>query len=113
MPEDDLAEARKDHLDALRTLSRTAAELMDMEAPPAYSNGRPVLDEEGRMVRDYGTRLAALDRLLKINERAAKLLGLDAAVKADVSVTEGASQRAAEAAAAAVARLHGGVDEEA
>jgi hypothetical protein len=81
------------------------------ELPPAYSNGRPIVDEDGVIVRDAGPRMAALDRIVKVEDRLAKLLGLDAPVKADVTVNEQARQQAQDAAAQAVARLHGGTDE--
>ena len=48
-------------------------------------DGKPVLDEEGNAIRvkmeDFGPRLAAVDRALRIMERRAKLLGLDAPTK--------------------------------
>jgi hypothetical protein len=110
IPEADLAQARTDHLDAMRTLAEVAADIMEAPLSPAYSNGRIMLDENGRAILDAGPRLAALDRLVKINERVAKVMGLDAPVKADVTVTEAANRKSAEAAAAAMSRLHGGDD---
>lgn len=110
IPEDDLPRARADHLDAMRTLAEVAAGIMEAPLSPAYSNGRIMLDENGRAILDAGPRLAALDRLVKINERVAKVMGLDAPIKADVTVTEAANRKSAEAAAAAMSRLHGGDD---
>jgi hypothetical protein len=105
IPEEDLAAARTDHLDVLRRLTAVAAEIMEEPLPPAYSNGKPVLDEDGRMVRDASSRLAALDRIVKATERMAKVLGLDAPVKADVTVSEQADRVAEAAAAEALARM--------
>ena len=105
IPPEDLAAARSDHLDVLRRLTQVAAELMEAPLPPAYSNGRPMLDEDGAMVRDIGGRLAAMDRIIKATERASKVLGLDAPVKADVTVSEQADRKAEEAAADAIARV--------
>jgi len=102
----ELSTARQEHLEVTRMLTKTAVEIMETPVPPAYSNGRPILDEDGRMVRDYSTRLAALDRVAKMQERMAKVLGLDAPVKAEVVVEAG--QAAAEAAADALSYLHGG-----
>ena len=48
------------------------------------SDGRPVFDEDGPMLDD-APLLAAVDRLMKINDREAKLLGLDA--RPEVQVT--------------------------
>lgn len=107
IPEEDLAAARSDHLDVLRRLAQVATEIMEAPLPPAYSNGRPIYDEDGTLVRDAGPRMAALDRIVKITERASKVLGLDAPVKADVTVSEQADRKAEEAAADAIARVMG------
>jgi hypothetical protein len=112
IPEEDLAERRRKMLDTLDVLSEVAADLMESPLAPAYSNGRIMLDDAGQPILDVGPRLAALDRVLKVGERQAKLMGLDAAQKVDVSVSEQAKQAAAQAAADAVAFLHGG-DEDA
>lgn len=106
LPEEDLAERRRRALEALDVMSQVAAEVVEAELPPAYSNGRPILDEQGRQVLDIGPRLAGLDRFLKVADRQAKLLGLDAAAKVDVTVSEQAKQAAVTAAAEAFAFLH-------
>lgn len=105
IPEEDLAAARTDHLDVLRRLATVAAEIMDEPAAQAYSNGRPMFNDDGVPIRDHGARLAAIDRILKIGERASKVLGLDAPVKADVTVSESADRVAEAAAADAIARM--------
>ena len=46
-------------------------------------NGRIVRGDAGQPIEDPGPRLAAIDRALRILERRARLLGLDAAVKVD------------------------------
>jgi hypothetical protein len=60
------------------------------------SDGRVVhrTDEHGEKIplQDSGPALAAIDRLLKIQERRARLLGLDAAMKVDATVTETTQQ---------------------
>lgn len=48
------------------------------------SNGRVVYDETGEPVVDDRYVLETLDRILKIKERRAKLLGLDAPTRAEV-----------------------------
>lgn len=105
IPETDLAEARAKHLDAMDLIADKMAELMEAPLPPAYSNGRPIIDDDGKIVRDFGPRMAAADRLVKINERVAKVLGLDAPVKADITVSEQENQLAETAAAEAMRRM--------
>ena len=111
IPEEDLAERRKRVLDNLDVLSQVAAEVMENGVAQAYSNGRPMVDGDGEPILDYGTRLAALDRVLKIGERQAKLLGLDAAQRVDVAVSEQAKEAMSAAAADAIARLAGTTEE--
>lgn len=93
-------------------LSRT---VMDMLTERHYtiSDGR-VVQLDGEPIEDAEFVLKCIDRLMKIEERRAKLLGLDAAVKVDATVTETtqvdieAAEMVAEAkvkAAAAEARL--------
>jgi hypothetical protein len=113
LPEADLDERRKRALEALDVMSQVAAEVVELEPTQAFSNGRAMFDDAGRPILDYGPRLAGLDRFLKVADRQAKLLGLDAATKVEVGVTEQARQAAAQAAADAVAFLHGGPDEDA
>lgn len=105
IPETDLAEARTRHLDVLDNLAQVAADLMTAPLPPAYSNGRPIRDDDDNLVLDAGPRLAAMDRLVKINERVAKVLGLDAPIQADVRVSELENQASEEAARAAMIRM--------
>lgn len=111
IPEEDLAERRKRVLDGLDMLSQVAAEVMEDGVAQAWSNGRPMTNEDGTPILDYGARLAAVDRLLKIGERQAKLLGLDAAQRVDVAVSEQAKEAMSAAAAEAIARLAGPTEE--
>ena len=53
------------------------------------SNGRVIRTDDGKPMLDDGPKLQAIDRLLRIQERRAKLMGLDAAVKADLRVSNG------------------------
>jgi hypothetical protein len=110
IPEEDLAERRKRTLDVLDVIGREMAAIMDAPAAQAYSNGRPMVNDDGTPILDYGSRMAAADRLVKITERQAKLLGLDAAQKVDVAVSEQAREAAQAAAADALAWLHGETD---
>jgi hypothetical protein len=97
-----------DFLDQART---AFMELADADMPPAFTKDGVILtDDKGNVVRDVATRLAALEAAQKTGDRLAKRLGLDAAVKVDVDVSELAQQTAAALAAEALARLQGGTD---
>lgn len=52
------------------------------------SNGRVVSLDDGTPLPDDGPVLQAIDRLLRIQERRARLLGLDAPVKRDLTLTD-------------------------
>ncbi|MGX1483423.1 hypothetical protein RKD45_002499 [Streptomyces griseus] len=79
------AEVRAIELDRLDTLYRAALAVLERQHV-TVSNGRVVsLNEEP--ILDDGPVLAAIDRLLKIQERRARLLGLDAPTKAAISIT--------------------------
>ena len=56
-------------------------------------DGEPIMKEDGRAVtyklEDIGPRMAILDRMLKIMERRAKLLGLDAPVRRTLEGADG------------------------
>lgn len=53
---------------------------------PVVSQGRIVRDEDGRPLEDDGFQLACHDRLLKVAERRAKLLGMTAPSRARIEV---------------------------
>jgi hypothetical protein len=111
IPEVDKAQAFQRELDFLDVLRVQAIEIANMPAAPvtAGKDGDVVLDPEtGAVVRDYGGKLAAMDRAVKMHERYAKLLGLEAPTKVDLSMQEQNQQAAQAAAADAMARLHGG-----
>ncbi|MFD9764733.1 hypothetical protein ACFWXI_14520 [[Kitasatospora] papulosa] len=78
-------EVRAIELDRLDTLYVAAMDVLERQHV-TVSNGRVVsLNEEP--LPDDGPVLAAIDRLLKIQERRSKLLGLDAPSKAAISIT--------------------------
>jgi len=56
-------------------------------------NGNPIKHEDGRLVtyklEDIGPRMQILDRMLKIQERRARLLGLDAPVRRTLEGADG------------------------
>src|SRR5688572_24234488 len=111
IPEADKAQAFQRELEFLDMLRAEAVEIARLPAAPvtAGKDGDIVTDPEtGAVVRDYSGKLAAMDRAVKMHERYAKLLGLEAPAKVDLSVQEQTQQAAQAAAANALARLHGG-----
>ena len=107
IPPTDLDALRAQHTEFLAGLTRDAAEIAAMPAKPKYSQGRMMVDADGAPILDHAEKLAAMKTAVAIGERAAKLLGLDAAQKVDVGVTAAAQEAAAKAAADAVTFLHG------
>lgn len=105
LPQEDLADRRARHLETLDAMRVAALELASAPLAPAYSNGRMMEDEQGRPILDAAPRLAALKHAAAFMDREAKLLGLDAAQKVDVTVSEQARRAQEEAAAAAMARV--------
>lgn len=84
-----LVETCREPADALRTLELERLDTMSrrawviLQGPyPLVSAGRVVTDPAtGKPLDDYRPVLAAIDTLLRISERRAKLLGLDAPTK--------------------------------
>lgn len=87
IPDEDRAHLIRREADFLDQMRRSVLDLYDMPPIPAYSNGRPVLMEDGSTAEDHSGRLAAFDRAVKVHERLTKLLGLDASLKQEVTVT--------------------------
>jgi hypothetical protein len=86
-PEDreQLVKMRRAFLDEMRA---TAAEIMRQDPAPAFApNGKAHVDPKtGDPVYDYGTRLAAIDRGIKLDERLAKLTGTDAPTASTLAI---------------------------
>lgn len=78
-------DVRKLELDRLDHLHVQALLVLQREHV-VVSGGKPVLDVNGRPMRDDGPTLAAIRTILIIQERRARLLGLDAPTKVDVKV---------------------------
>lgn len=89
------AKVRELEIERLDRMQLIVLAVLDREHV-VISDGRVVYrtDDDGKRapVLDSGPALAAIDRLLKIQERRARLLGLDAAVKVDATVTETTQQ---------------------
>lgn len=84
VPAEAVDELRAVELARLDDLTRRAWAVATKTHPVVAANGRVVLGPDGEPLVDDGPVLHALDRLLKIAERRARLLGLDAAKKYEV-----------------------------
>jgi hypothetical protein len=105
LPAEDIDARRQRYVELLDRQLAMVAALVESEPIPAYSNGKPILDEHGNVALDHTGRLNALKAGLAVTERVAKLLGLDAPARADVNVTGAAREATSAAAAAAAAYL--------
>lgn len=76
-------EVRALQLEQLDRLALAAWAVLE-RAHVTVSHGKIILDEADQPLLDDGPVLAAIDRLLKIQERRAKLLGLDAPARHEV-----------------------------
>lgn len=70
----------------LERLWEEAEEVLE-RAHPMVSGGKIVHDDDGQPLPDYGPRLAALDRALKVRESFRKLKGLDAKQSIDIALS--------------------------
>lgn len=80
-----LDEIRTAHLEGLQELRRVAVEVMRREHP-LVQGGRIVRDtddDDGQALYDDGPTLAAIDRIAKIDNQIADLLGLKAPVRVE------------------------------
>ena len=69
----------------LDQLRQAALALVEAEPIPAYSNGRPIeLPDDGGVAKDHSGRVKGMEMLLKVMERQAKALGLDAPTRVSV-----------------------------
>lgn len=84
VPVEAVDELRAVELARLDDLTSRAWVVANKTHPVVAANGRVVLGPDGEPLVDDGPVLHALDRLLKIAERRARLLGLDAAKKYEV-----------------------------
>jgi transcriptional regulator with XRE-family HTH domain len=104
IPAEERADLVKQEADLLRDLRAAVLELWDTEAPDLVSNGRLM---EG--IKDHSGRLAALARAESLTARLHRMAGLDAPAKLDLTL-QGEEEATRRDAAEALARLHGGTD---
>ena len=69
-------------------MRQEALELVEAEPIPAYSQGRPILKADGTPAEDHTGRVRAMDLAVKLQEREAKALGLDAATRITVEAEQ-------------------------
>ncbi|MEV4604818.1 helix-turn-helix domain-containing protein [Amycolatopsis sp. NPDC049253] len=77
------AELRKVQLERLGEMRQSALDVLE-RFHYTVSHGKVIKDETGLPLEDDAPRLQAIDRLLRIEERIAKLMGLDAPTRAEV-----------------------------
>jgi DNA-binding CsgD family transcriptional regulator len=87
LPADERDDWRIIAIETLRELHAVAVEIVRSDPPPTFHQGEPLRDENGEIVRDASTRLVAIDRLIRIQERAARALGTDSPDKLQVGAT--------------------------
>ena len=78
-------EFRELELQRLDNLERTVRDVLVKQHVHVSASGRVVKGDDGVTIVDDGPTLQAVDRLLKIAERRAKLLGIDSAQKLEHS----------------------------
>jgi hypothetical protein len=84
IPIESAEELRRLQLGTLEYLAGHAARVLERQHLTITQSGRIVVDDNGEQVLDDGPILAAIDRILRIQDRKAKLMGLDAPVKTEV-----------------------------
>ena len=85
-------DVRVTELERLDRLYQEALAVLEAEHP-MVRNGRIIRGDDGAPLLDFAPRLGAIDRALKVQERRAKLLGLDAPTKNDVRFTDSLDSR--------------------
>lgn len=69
-------------------MRENALALADAAPIPAYSQGRAILMADGTQAEDHTGRVRAMDLVVKLQEREAKALGLDAATRISVEAEQ-------------------------
>jgi hypothetical protein len=87
IPAHDLDVMRRESLELYAELGRRALEIVDLVPAPIFvgKDGSIAYDDKGEVVRDYTGRLRAMETAAKFDAERRKLMGLDAAQKAEVS----------------------------
>lgn len=82
VPVEAAEELRRLHRRQLDYLARRAWAVLECEHPLIAANGR-IVEHDGRPLLDWRPVLRAIDALLRIMEREARLMGLDAPLRVD------------------------------
>lgn len=88
IPIDERRARQRRQLADLDQLRQAALALVEADPIPAYSNGRPIELPDGTTAQDHTGRVRAMDMLLKVMERQAKALGLDAPARVSVEAED-------------------------
>jgi hypothetical protein len=103
IPDDERSEIVKQRRDYLDLVRSAALEIVEQPAKPSFApNGKELVDRAGNPILDHSERLAAMDRVVKLDERLGKLTGTDTSTQ-QIDVTHHReAQKAAEAMSARV-----------
>lgn len=87
IPVHDLDQMRNQSVELYAELTRRALEIVDLVPAPIFvgKDGSIAYDDDGEVVRDYSGRLRAIETASKMEEHTRKLMGLDSALKSEVS----------------------------
>lgn len=96
LPHESAEELRRLQLQQLDTLTAESIAVLEADQPLVTQSGRVVVDENGLPIPDLAGRLHAIGLLLRVHDRRAKLMGLDAPVKAEVITLDYLNARIAE-----------------
>jgi transcriptional regulator with XRE-family HTH domain len=89
IPTEDMDVMRRESIELYRELQRRALEIVDLVPAPVFvgKDGSIAYDDHGELVRDYTGRLRAIETAAKMGEHTRKLMGVDSAIKQELSGT--------------------------
>lgn len=89
IPVEERRARQRRQLAELDHMRQEALDLADRDPIPAYSNGKPILLDDGvSIAEDHSGRVRAMDLVVKLQEREAKALGTDAATRISVEAEQ-------------------------
>lgn len=95
IPAEDVRELRRVSSLRLDRLTSEAFAVLERDHVHISQGGKVVRDDGGQIVLDDGPKLAAIDRIVRVEERRARLFGMDAPTRSKVDLG-GDDDRAAE-----------------
>jgi hypothetical protein len=111
IPLESAEELRRIQLQQLDQLTAEALAVLEAGQPMVTQSGRIVVDDDGQVLPDLTIRAQALTILIRVHDRRAKLMGLDAPVKAEVITLDYLNARIAEL-SADIARRAGAFEDD-